>query len=91
MKIGIHTLRLEVQKRQQTLHVVRKPNPKGIEFQSPGLRVCELPWEKVDPRAQPQRVCGRFRRTVTGATLFRVGARFEPSTQGSSRTRNPGL
>ena len=38
-----------------------KSNPKGIVSSSPGLRVCELPWEIVQTGSQPQRGCGRAR------------------------------
>ena len=73
------------------LHNILKCNPKGIASQSPGLRVCELPWERVDACRQPQRGCGRFGHTVNseGLNPFRVGARFESSTQSSSQARNP--
>src|SRR6266516_4695541 len=40
-------------------------NPKGIVSSSPGLRVCELPWDIVQTASQSQRGCGRARHPRT--------------------------
>ena len=72
-------------------------NPERIGALSPGLRVCELPWvgsnriflnpERVAPRFHPFSAATPRLRAATLSGLDHL----PHHSQGSSRTRNPGL
>ena len=67
-------------------------NPNGIPSVSPGLRVRELPWVGGQSQANPERVASRgVDFTTRRCNPVGVEDLFAARSQGSSRTRNPGL
>jgi hypothetical protein len=70
-------------------------NPEGIEYFSPGLRGTSYPGSCPQRHRNPERVASNRSSCDmaggNGCNPFRVERHCGPVSQGSSRTRNPGL